>query len=287
MIRSMTGFARRERAGPWGTLACEIRSVNHRYLELQFRLPDALREIEFPLRERARSVLKRGKVDCALRVSAATTSSHLEIDRPVLLHLLATLEQLRRDAPEVGAPDPLELLRWPGILAQPEEDADALKTAALGSYEAAIDALESQRRREGDALAAVIVGRLDDIDALVTDIGTATAGLGSALRQRLLTRIADLATELDATRLEQEVALLVQRADVAEELDRLRIHVGTTRADLAAEGPHGRRLDFLMQELNREANTLASKSMLPEITRRAVDLKVTIEQIREQVQNIE
>jgi len=287
MIKSMTAFARLEHAFGSGALVWELRSVNHRYLELQFRLPDSLRELEFPLRERVRAVLKRGKVDCTLRVSAATTSANLEIDRPVLLHLLATLEQLRRDAPEVGAPDPLELLRWPGILAQPEEDADALKSAALESFEGALEVLETQRSREGIALATVIDTRLRDIDALVTEVSAATEGLAPALRRRLQTRVAELGAELDPARLEQEIALLVQRADVSEELDRLRIHVGTTRADLATAGPHGRRLDFLMQELNREANTLASKSMLPEITRRAVDLKVTIEQIREQVQNIE
>jgi uncharacterized protein (TIGR00255 family) len=287
MIRSMTAFARLERAYESGSLVWEMRSVNHRYLEVSFKLPDALREIEFPLRDLVRAKLGRGKVDCALRISAATTSSHLEIDRPVLLHLLATLEQLRRDAPEVAAPDPLSLLGWPGVLAEPEDDLESQKRAAVESFGVCLDALEAQRAREGESLARVIGERLAQIDALVTAIAAAMKGIGPLLKERLLTRIRDLAVELDGGRLEQEVALLVQRADVAEEIDRLRIHVGSVRSDLASGEPVGRRLDFLMQELNREANTLASKTMLPEVTRHAVDLKVLIEQIREQVQNVE
>jgi uncharacterized protein (TIGR00255 family) len=287
MIRSMTAFARLERPHESGTLVWEMRSVNHRYLEVSFRLPDSLREIEFPLRDLVRDRLRRGKVDCTLRVSAATTSSHLEIDRPVLLHLLATLEQLRRDAPEVAAPDPLALLGWPGVLAEPEEDLEALKAVALASFSAGLTALEAQREREGTAIAHVVAERLAQIEQFVADIGDTVRGLGTVLKQRLEQRVADLAVDLDPQRLEQEVALLVQRADVHEELDRLRIHVTSARSDLASKDPVGRRLDFLMQELNREANTLASKAALPEITRRAVDLKVVIEQIREQVQNVE
>jgi uncharacterized protein (TIGR00255 family) len=287
MIRSMTAFARLERGYESGSLVWEMRSVNHRYLEVSFRLPDSLREIEFPLRDLVRAKLGRGKVDCALRISAATTSSHLEIDRPVLLHLLATLEQLRRDAPEVASPDPLALLAWPGVLAEPEDDVESLKHAALESFGAGLDALEAQRAREGEALARVIRDRLGQIDVLVAAVTAATKGIGPAVKARLLARVNELAVDLDGPRLEQEVALLVQRADVAEELDRLRIHVASVRSDLASNEPVGRRLDFLMQELNREANTLASKAMLPEVTRHAVDLKVVIEQIREQVQNVE
>jgi uncharacterized protein (TIGR00255 family) len=287
MIRSMTAFARLERAYESGSLVWEMRSVNHRYLEVSFRLPDSLREIELPLRDLVRAKLGRGKVDCALRISAATTSSHLEIDRPVLLHLLATLEQLRRDAPEVAAPDPLALLGWPGVLAEPEDDLDSQKSAALDAFAACLDTLESQRRREGEALARVIGERLGQIEALVAAVAGAVKDLGPTFKERLVARVRDLAVELDGARLEQEIALLVQRADVAEELDRLRIHVASARADLRSREPVGRRLDFLMQELNREANTLASKATLPEVTRHAVDLKVVIEQIREQVQNVE
>jgi uncharacterized protein (TIGR00255 family) len=287
MIRSMTAFARLERPHESGTLVWEMRSVNHRFLEVSFRLPDSLREIEFPLRDRVRARLNRGKVDCALRVSAATTSSHLEIDRPVLLHLLSTLEQLRRDAPEVAAPDPLTLLGWPGVLAEPAEDLDALKAVALETFDRGLAALEEQRAREGGAIAQVIAERLAQIEAHLEDIARTADGLATVLRDRLLRRVADLAVEVDRERMAQEVAVLVQRADVTEEIDRLRIHVASARADLGATEPVGRRLDFLMQELNREANTLASKATLPEITRRAVDLKVAIEQIREQVQNVE
>jgi uncharacterized protein (TIGR00255 family) len=172
MIRSMTAFARLERPYESGTLVWEMRSVNHRYLEVSFRLPDSLREVEFPLRDLVRARLNRGKVDCTLRVSAATTSSHLEIDRPVLLHLLATLEQLRRDAPEIAAPDPLTLLGWPGVLAEPEEDIEALKSVALEAFAAGLDRLEAQRAREGEEIARVVVERLAQIEALVGEVAT-------------------------------------------------------------------------------------------------------------------
>jgi uncharacterized protein (TIGR00255 family) len=211
----------------------------------------------------------------------------MEINRPALLQLLATIEQLRRDAPETANPNPLELLRWPGVLAEPAPDTTRLAVVARDGFAAALAALESQRAREGDALKTLISERLTDIEAIVRAQSRQTEDLVTQQRARLTARVAELAIELDADRLEQEVALLAQRADVTEELDRLHIHVANARSDLAAEGPHGRKLDFLLQEFNREANTLASKAVLGETTRGAVDLKVIIEQIREQVQNIE
>lgn len=287
MIFSMTAFARDERPFDGGAVTWEIRSVNHRYLEIQIRLPDALRELELPLRDLARTRLSRGKVDCTARLAIASTVPSLEINRPALLHVLATIEQLRRDAPETVSPSALDLLRWPGVLAERAEDMSAGVIAARAGFESALDALVAQRAREGEAMASLIQERLGEIEAIVGAHSKLTDDLAAQQRARLQARIAELSVDLDSDRLEQEVALLAQRADVTEELDRLRIHVANAMTDLAGDGPHGRRLDFLMQELNREANTLASKAVLGETTRRAVDLKVIIEQIREQVQNIE
>jgi len=287
MIRSMTAFARVDVPLDAGSLQWEIRSVNHRYLEVQFRLPDAFREIEFPLRDLVRSKLKRGKVDCTLRVAATTATAHLEINRPILLHLLATLEQLRRDAPEAAHPDPLELLRWPGVLVESVHDAEAVKAAVVKGFQRALDALDAHRTREGEMLTGLIGRKLGEITQLTYELRRIVAGLTNTQRARLKARIEELSVAVDAGRMEQELVLLVQRADVTEELDRLDIHITEARKNLAQPGPHGRHLDFLLQELNREANTLASKSMLAETAQRAVDLKVIIEQIREQAQNIE
>lgn len=287
MIRSMTAFARVDVPLDSGSLQWEIRSVNHRYLEVQFRLPDAFRELEFPLRDQVRSKLKRGKVDGTLRMAATAAAAHLEINRPVLLHLLATLEQLRRDAPEAAHPDPLELLRWPGVLVESVPDAAAVKAAVVKAFQQALDSLDAHRTREGEMLGGLIGTKLAEIMQIVEDLRRIVAGLSHTQRSRLRTRIEELSVSIDPDRLEQELAILMQRADVTEELDRLEIHINEARKNLAQPGPHGRHLDFLLQELNREANTLASKSMLAETAQRAVDLKVIIEQIREQAQNIE
>ena len=287
MIHSMTAFARVDVPLDSGSLQWEIRSVNHRHLEPQFRLPDAFRDLELPLRDLVRATLKRGKVDSTLRVTATATSAHLEINRPVLLHLLATLEQLGRDAPEAAHPDPLELLRWPGVLVESLHDAQAAKAAVINGFQRALASLEAHRMSEGSMLADLINAKLIEIKNIVADLRVIVAGVPETQRARLRARVEELAATVDRDRLEQEVVLLVQRADVTEELDRLEIHVTQARKNLAGEGPHGRHLDFLLQELNREANTLAAKSILAETAQRAIDLKVVIEQIREQAQNIE
>ena len=287
MIQSMTAFARIERAIGADALVWELRSVNHRFLDVQFRMPDSQRELESPLREIVRGRLKRGKVDCTLRIWALDQARSVEIDHRVLRGLVATIDQLRAAVAGVEALDALDLLRWPGVLVDRGNDSPALREAAAAAFADALAALERERCREGAALEALIASRLDEIESLARAIAERVSGLADVVRSRLIARIEELSANLDRARLEQEVALLVQRGDVAEELDRLRIHVATTRADLARDGPHGRRLDFVMQELNREANTIASKATLPEVTRDVVDLKVLIEQIREQVQNIE
>lgn len=288
MVHSMTAFARARQEEDGLTLAWEIKSINHRFLEVQFRMPEQLRTLEHELRDVMRRHLHRGKVDCTLRIDAAGSAGSLQLNRPMLLQILATLEQVRRDAPEIGAPDVMDILRWPGMLtAEVELDAAALREPVSDLFESALAELIGHRRREGAALHETISSRLDAIDELVETIKRHTASVTHQIQQRLRQRLAELDASVDPERLEQEVALLASRGDIAEELDRLRIHVEEARTNLRSPGPHGRRLDFLTQELNREANTVGAKSVLAEISQRAVDLKVVIEQIREQVQNLE
>ena len=284
MISSMTAFGRFESP----TLSWEVRSVNHRFLEVGFRLPEGLRTLEPSLRDVARQALGRGKVDATLRLAEGEVGLSVNINRPNMLRLLATLEQVRRDAPEIGHPDPLQLLQWPGVLdTTPTAAAGALEGAVRAGFEAAIGELVADRRREGEGIDSILRAKLQDVEAIVEEIRTLTAGQATLIRDRLRGRIAELVEQVDQGRFEQEVALIAQKADVAEELDRLLLHVEGCRNSLAAEGRQGRRLDFLMQELNREANTVAAKAVPPECAERAVDLKVLIDQMREQVQNVE
>ncbi len=288
MVNSMTAFARSQAHGGGFVLTWEIRSVNHRFLEMQFRMPEALRAAEYPLRETLRKHLKRGKLDCSLRMEPQQTETTIELNRPLLLQVLAMVEQVRRDAPEIGSPNPMDLLRWPGVIGDDAQfDDEALTATVTDLFEEALSELMAYRQREGTQLAETIASRLDEIDKVVADVKGRTASIGHQIQARLQARLDDLSVQVDADRLEQEVALLAQRADVAEELDRLGIHVEEARSILRKPGPHGRRLDFLTQELNREANTLGAKATLVENSQRSVDLKVIIEQIREQVQNIE
>lgn len=287
MASSMTAFARAES----GNVTWELRSVNHRFLELSFRLPEGLRDLEQTFRQAAKKHLNRGKVDATLRIGAITGTDDFTIDQPKLLHLLATLEQLRRDAPQIAEPSSLELLRWPGVLTEQQDDLDTLKVSAHDAFVEALTGLVGHRSREGEQLDSLLRARLDEIERIVAEVRSITIGQGQAIRDKLKRRLDDviegISAKVDHDRLEQEIVLLVQRADVIEELDRLDIHVAESRTCLESPGPHGRRLDFLIQELNREANTLASKSVLPESSQHAVDLKVLIEQMREQVQNVE
>ena len=287
MMYSMTAFARAAVDAHGRHLVWEIRSVNHRFLETHFRIPESLRGIEHPLRELTRKHLQRGKVDCTLRLEAGASESKVTINRPVLLQLLAAVEQVRRDAPEIGSVTPIELMRWPGVLDDTPIAESLLEETASELFEQALTDLISARAREGAQLQQTICERLDHIDSLLKALKPQVSQIALQQKAKLLQRIRDLQVNLDLGRLEQEVALLAQRADVAEELDRLAIHVEEARSNALGPGPHGRRLDFLTQELNREANTLGAKSIMPETSQRAVDLKVIIEQIREQVQNIE
>ncbi|MGB7904915.1 MAG: YicC/YloC family endoribonuclease [Steroidobacteraceae bacterium] len=285
----MTGFARRERQGPWGTLACEIRSVNHRYLELSLRLPEDLRGLEGDARQAVSAALRRGKVDVGiyLRGQPAQTGT-LEINR-------ALVDQLARTARDVAgltdsslaAVSPLELLRWPGVIREPEKDLQPVQAVALELLHETVRELNEARAREGGRLREMLLGRCQSLAQTVAQLRERLPEIAARIRERVGERVAQLGGPVDPARLEQELVLLAYKMDFAEELDRLGSHVTEALQILDAREPAGRRLDFLMQEFNREANTLSSKSQDADTTRAAVDMKVLIEQMREQVQNIE
>jgi uncharacterized protein (TIGR00255 family) len=283
----MTAFARLERSGPWGQLAWELRSVNHRYLEPVFRLPDPFRQLEPYCRERLKSTLKRGKVDCSLQFIADSSGQELGVDDALLERLCRLGDELAARHQATAPVSPLELLRWPGVLRETGVDQERLREEARAAFDEAVAQLDGFRAREGAELAAMIVDRVDAIERLTTDLRAALPELRAAQRQRLLDRLGELDVSADPQRLEQELVIMAQRADVDEELDRLGTHLGELRRVVAGTGPCGRRLDFLLQEINREANTLGSKSGALQTTNTAVEIKVLIEQIREQAQNLE
>ena len=288
MIRSMTAFARAEVKGAFGTVACEVRSVNHRYLEPSFRLPDALRDLEFPLRERLRATLTRGKVEVQFRLDMAEASAGtVSIDQDLARQLVAAaseIDQMARHAAPLNATD---ILRLPGVIRSRDVDTEALHASALQAFEQALTGFIAMREREGTELARLIEDRLTAMVAETDKVRERMPVILAHYRERMLARLAEIKDELNAERLEQELVLFAQKIDVAEEMDRLTSHVAEIRRVLKDKGAVGRRLDFLMQELNREANTLGSKAFDTRSTQAAVNLKVLIEQMREQVQNIE
>jgi uncharacterized protein (TIGR00255 family) len=288
MIASMTGFARRESTGSWGTLVCELRSVNHRFLEAGFRLPDELRAAETELRARLTRQLRRGKVDCTLSYRRPVgAAGALEIDGAALARLLAAVEVVTRSLREPSTVNALEVLHWPGVLREDSAGGEQLLAVAYAVFEATLEELVAARAREGARLRELLEQRCTGLEALVAAVHARLPEVQTRVRARLDERLAELGATVDRERLEQEVALLLQRLDVDEELERLTGHIAEVRRVIAGIEPAGRRLDFLMQELNREANTLSSKSQDLETTRTAVDMKVLIEQMREQVQNAE
>jgi uncharacterized protein (TIGR00255 family) len=288
MIASMTGFARRDVSGPFGTLVCELRSVNHRFLEAGFRLPDELRSVEGELRQRLGKELRRGKVDCVItyrRAHGAETG--LDIDPQGLARLLARVREVTAAVPEHSAINVLDVLRWPGVLREEAGGGEQLQGALLALFTSTLQELAAARAREGQRLAELVEQRCTALAGLVAQARARLPEVQARVRTRLDERMAELTVSVDKDRLEQELALLLQRLDVDEELDRLEGHITEIRHVVDGSEAAGRRLDFLMQELNREANTLSSKSQDLETTRAAVDMKVIIEQMREQVQNIE
>ena len=286
MIHSMTGYARKEFKGDWGTAVWEIRSVNQRYLETYLRLPEQLRGLEPILRERFRKHLERGKVECNLRFESQTNAGQLQINEALAEQLIESALWVIDQAGQ-GQLNPLDVLRWPGVMAAPEQDMDELNTRLLAGFDEVLGLFIESRQSEGDKLKAVIEQRLEGIEGEVTKVRAFMPQILDWQRQKLIDRLAEAKLELDPTRVEQEIILLAQRIDVAEELDRLGMHIAETHKILKKGGSCGRRLDFMMQEFNRESNTLGSKSINADTTQSAVELKVLIEQMREQIQNIE
>ena len=287
MTASMTAFARKELEAEWGSLVWEIRSVNNRYLDGHFRLPETLRSLEGDLREQIRKQLTRGKVESTLFFRPSATDANLQLNTELLGQLDTAIQTACQQVQNTAAVSPLELLRWPGVLTTEETDTAVIKEAALNLYQQAVSELAEIRRREGAALAELINQRLTQITAIVEQARVALPTILEQQQQKLREKIAKAQVEVEPTRLEQEIVLLLQKADVDEELDRLETHVTEVTRILSGKGAVGRRLDFLMQELNREANTLGSKAVDTDITQAAVELKVLIEQMREQIQNIE
>ena len=287
MARSMTAFARCSADFTWGSVTCELRSVNHRFLETGFRLPDSLRPIEMPLREIARKKLSRGKVDCSLQLAFNNADASLEADLELAKRYVAMAETIAAEIQSPAAISPLEIMRWPGILQEQTVDADALHQAATETFVSTVEQLLDGRKREGDKLAEMIEQRLAGIEEQVEIVRENLPAILSDQRKRLQQKLSDLKEQFDVDRLEQEMVIIANRTDVDEELDRLEAHISEIRRVLTGRESIGRRLDFLMQELNREANTLGSKSIAGVTTQASVELKVLIEQMREQIQNIE
>ena len=288
MIASMTGFARREVASAFGNLVCELRSVNHRFLDATLRMPDSCRGLEPELRQALARVAKRGKIDCTVSLRGGNAgAASLEIDEAALERLLTRLRSLSAAMREPAHIDLIELLRFPGVLREEALDSEALYESVRDLFSETLADLAAARLREGERLSGLIEQRCGLLTELIHQVRVHLPEARAAMRQRFDERLAELRVAADPDRIEQEVLLLVQRSDVAEELDRLHGHIEETTRTLRGDEPAGRRLDFLMQEFNREANTLSSKAVDLATTRAAVEMKVLIEQMREQVQNIE
>jgi len=288
MLHSMTGFARQSAESALGTFSCELRTVNHRYLDVQFRLPDELRPKEQALRQQVSAVLRRGKVDCALHFRRAFDQQNdLPLNTELARLIGARLSELAHVLPATTPISAIDILRWPGVIAEAEFDAEPLFAEASKLLDETLAAIDSMRSSEGERIAAMLESRCADIETIAASVRKRLPEVLAAVSAKQRERIDKLDVDADPARLEVELALVAQKLDVAEELDRLDSHVAEIRQALTSNEPVGRRLDFLMQELNREANTLGSKSADAETTRAAVELKVLIEQLREQIQNIE
>ncbi|MCU7988338.1 MULTISPECIES: YicC/YloC family endoribonuclease [unclassified Shewanella] len=287
MIQSMTAYARIEHKAQWGTASWEIRSVNQRYLETYLRLPEHFRSFEPVLRDRLRKRLSRGKVEVNLRYELADNSNNeLQLNQALAKQLLGAATWLKQEAGQ-GDVNLTDILRWPGVLASGEQDMDAIGADLMTAFDSAIDQFIEARGREGEAIKDMLLSRLDGVSEQIAVVREHMPTVMLYQREKLTNRLAEIKGELDPARIEQEMVLLAQKQDVAEEMDRLEAHVAEARRILKKGGSEGRRLDFMMQEFNRESNTLASKSISTEITSAAVELKVLIEQMREQIQNVE
>ena len=288
MIRSMTAFSRQEASSDLGDLILELRTVNHRYLDISLRLPEEVRQLEPLLREQIAARLGRGKLECNLRFSSAEAGqTELVVDDARVKQIAHACRHIDSFLYSPAPISSLDVLRMPGVVQSQALDPEQLKTMVSELLTRALDELLAVREREGEKLAQMIRERCDAMEAIVLEVKQQLPEILQQWRDKLLERLKEAKLELDQERLEQEMVYLAQKTDVAEEIDRLSMHIAEVKRVLQADKPVGRRLDFLMQELNREANTLGSKSIHADTTRASVDLKVLIEQMREQIQNIE
>lgn len=287
MLQSMTAFARRELSIDEGVLSWEIRSINHRYLEHNFKLPDTFRVLEWQLRDTLKKELSRGKVECNFNFSPNAQNNPLQIDLERAKQLIQAAEQISELTINPTPMDPFKVLAWSGVLINEQANHELLQEQAITLFAATLQDLKSNRAREGQELEQLLENRLVTIGEEINKLRPLIPDMLANQRQKILSRCQELAVDIDPQRLEQELVLLAQKTDVAEELDRLQTHLTEVRHAFKSNEPCGRRLDFLMQELNREANTLGSKAFDPRTTQTAVNIKVLIEQMREQVQNIE
>lgn len=288
MIQSMTAFARTQSQGTWGSAVCELRSINHRYLELFVRVPDNLHSLEASMRECIREQIKRGKIECYLRyLPSEAHGSDIIINNHLAEQLCKANEKIAKFLKQPAPVDTMEILRWPGILQIAELDLEMIEDEIIKLLNHALQDLIVARQREGEELKQLFLQRLESMKEEIKKVRLRLPTVLTEQRERLSARFKDAKVELDSNRLEQEMVLFAQKIDVSEELDRIDAHISEVRRILKHGGVVGRRLDFLMQELNREANTLGSKSADGDTTRASVELKVLIEQIREQVQNVE
>ncbi len=284
----MTAFATTQTQNKFGLINWEIRSVNHRYLDVNFRIPESFRELEPVLRECVKAEIQRGRIDCTLRYQPASEiSSDITIDQASLQSLKKVLQTIKGKFGNESSINPIDILRWPGVIKADEDKLPEAEKQVLSVFTSTLKKLNQARAVEGKQLKAFIEERLKKIDKETVVVHKHVPSILKAQRERLLTRFKEAKLELDNDRLEQEMVFLAQKADVAEELDRIKIHTDETRRILKSGGIAGKRLDFLMQEFNREANTLGSKSISPITTQVSVELKVLIDQMREQVQNVE
>ena len=288
MARSMTAFARQELTKDWGSLTLELRSVNHRYLDISIRMPDDFRSFETSIREKVGLKINRGKVEVGLRFARAeAVAGVINLDKELVKQLSDASREIDHVLYNAGAVSSLDILRWPGVVQSPQLDTTELKASLFELLERTLNDMLDGRQREGDKLAELINSRCQAMQTIIGNVKIRLPEIMKIWREKLISRIKEASIELDENRLEQELVILAQKTDVDEEMDRLATHLTEVERVLKDKNPIGRRLDFLMQELNREANTLGSKSIDTETTRASVDLKVLIEQMREQIQNIE
>jgi uncharacterized protein (TIGR00255 family) len=288
MIHSMTAFSRVQSQGKWGSLTCEMRSINHRYLEISLHLPEILRVLEMPIRDLIRQHVKRGKIECNVRFQAGQeTNAAVVVNKKLAKELCQAAEEISSFLGQASGVQPADILRFPGVLETQEADTKTLHEEGLKLVQNGLKELVTVRLREGDDLRQLFLGRMKSMDDQIVKVRERIPEVAQEAKDKLTRRFNEAKLELDPMRLEQEMVMFAQKVDIAEEIERTETHINELRRVLKEGGAVGRRLDFLLQELNREANTLGSKSADPTLTHAAVEMKVLIEQIREQVQNVE